>query len=316
MDVRAGAHRAVTAHAATHAAAGGAEALALEHVHKRFGEVVALDDASLRVRAGTLHALLGENGAGKTTLLRVAFGLLRADRGTVRLHDVARRLASPRDAIALGLGMVHQHFTLVPALTVAENVALGGHGRYRRRDAREQVMAIGRETGLTLDPDTLVRDLGVAGQQRVEIVKALAHGARVLVLDEPTAVLAPDEAAELLRWLRRYVDAGHAAVLITHKLNEALAHAHDVTVLRRGLTVLAAPAASLRTDDLVDAMVGPPAVADASGRPLEADMPMDPPSRPPGRRCRARRPARRARCARDAARSRRARARAPRSACA
>ena len=230
--------------------------LQLTDIDKRFGATRALDGASLVVRAGTVHALLGENGAGKTTLMRVAFGEIRPDRGTVRIAGDAVRLASPADAIARGVGMVHQHFALVPTMTVAENVALGGRGRFDPAAAAERVRRLGEETGLVLDPAARVAELGIAAQQRTEIVKALARSARILVLDEPTAVLAPAEAGELLRWLRRYADAGNAVVLITHKLREALAVADDVTVLRRGRTVAAMPAAEATEGSLAAAMLG------------------------------------------------------------
>ncbi len=214
-----------------------APALTLERIAKRFGEVQALEDASLSVRRGSLHALLGENGAGKTTLMRIAFGLIRADAGTVAVDGQVMTARSPLDAIARGVGMVHQHFTIVPAMSIAENVALGGRGRYRRETAAETVRRIGVETGLVLDPNARAGDLPVGAQQRLEIVKALARGARVLVLDEPTAVLAPTEAADLLRMLRRFTTGGGAVVLITHKLREALDAADTITVLRRGRSV-------------------------------------------------------------------------------
>ncbi len=214
-----------------------ASALTLERIAKRFGEVQALDDASFMVRPGSLHALLGENGAGKTTLMRIAFGLIRPDAGSISVDGRALVPRSPLDSIARGIGMVHQHFTIVPAMTVAENVALGGSGRYRRVDAAATVRRIGEETGLVLDPDAMARDLPVGAQQRLEIVKALARGARVLVLDEPTAVLAPVEAAELLRVLRQFTAGGGSVVLITHKLREALETADAITVLRRGRSV-------------------------------------------------------------------------------
>lgn len=238
-----------------------ADALALDGIVKRFGATRALDGASLAVRAGTLHAVLGENGAGKTTLLRVAFGMVAPDAGTVRVHGAPRRFASPADAIAAGVGMVHQHFSLVPAMTVAENVALGGRGRYDARGAAERVRTLAAATGLALDPAARVADLGVAAQQRLEIVKALARDARLLILDEPGAVLSPRESDELLAWLRRHVDAGATAVLITHKLRDALRWADAVTVLRRGRTVHAAPAATESEASLVAAMLGDGALA-------------------------------------------------------
>jgi simple sugar transport system ATP-binding protein len=231
-------------------------ALSLEHIGKRFGTVAALSDASLSVVPGTVQALLGENGAGKTTLMHIAFGLLHADSGSIRVFGKPVRIDSPADALHLGLGMVHQHFTHVHSMTVAENVALGGRGTYSARSARERVLAIGRETGLILDPDARAGELPVSAQQRLEIVKALARGARILILDEPTAVLAPMEVDDLMAFLRRYAAGGGTAVLITHKLREALAVADGVTVLRAGYTVLDTPAARATEESLTRAMVG------------------------------------------------------------
>jgi general nucleoside transport system ATP-binding protein len=233
-----------------------APALALEHIGKRFGVFHALDDASLTVRPGTVHALLGENGAGKTTLMRIAYGMTSADRGSVRIQGRAVRLRSPADAIAAGIGMVHQHFTLVPAMTVAENIALGGGGRFDPRRATERVRDLARATGLALEPTARVRNLAVSAQQRVELLKLLSRNAKLLIFDEPTAVLAPAEAEDLLRQLRRLADEGRAVILITHKLREALSIADDVTVLRRGVTTLEQPRASVDETMLVDAMLG------------------------------------------------------------
>jgi simple sugar transport system ATP-binding protein len=237
-------------------------ALELVGVTKRFGAVTALDGASLAVRAGTLHAVLGENGAGKTTLLRVAFGMLAPDAGEVRVDGVGRRFASPADALRDGVAMVHQHFTIVPAMTVAENVALGRSGRYDRRAAAERVRRVAEQTGLALDPEAVAGGLTVAAQQRLEIVKALARDVRTLVLDEPTAVLTPVEARELLTWLRRFVEGGRSVVLITHKLRDALAFADDVTVLRRGRSVGSLPAADATPESLAELMLGAPAAAE------------------------------------------------------
>ena len=248
----------------------GAPALELIGIEKRFGPAVALRGAHFTLRQGTVHALLGENGAGKTTLLRIAYGLLRPDVGELRIGGRAVRLRTAADAIALGIGMVHQHFTNVPAMTVAENVALGGHGRFDRADAKRRVQRLGAETGLVLDPAARAGDLRVGAQQRLEIVKALARDARVLVLDEPTAVLAPAEAEELLRQLRAFASGGRSVVLITHKLREAMAIANDVTVLRRGRTVLAASASAVSSESLATAMIGEAPVPERVPRPAEA----------------------------------------------
>lgn len=229
--------------------------LDLRDIHKSFDGTKALDDASIRVPPGTVHALLGENGAGKTTLMRIAFGMLPADLGVVTLNDVPMRLDSPADAITAGIGMVHQHFALVPGMSVAENVALGGSGRFDLRHAIDTITRLSAETGLPLDPSARVGDLSIGGQQRVEILKALSRNARILILDEPTAVLPPTEALSLLDWIRKFAHGERSAILITHKVREALRIADHVTVLRRGHTVLSKPAASTSEDDLALAMV-------------------------------------------------------------
>lgn len=238
----------------------GASAVALVDITKRFGTVAALDGASLSVRPGTVHALLGENGAGKTTLMRIAFGMIRPDAGRLLVHGRPVVWQSPSDAIAAGIGMVHQHFTLVPAMTVAENVELGAGTvagwRFDQHLAEEHARALGQASGLEVNPEARVADLSIAAQQRVEILKALSRDARILILDEPTAVLAPRETEDLLRWLRSYAGSGGAAILITHKLREAVAVANDVTVLRRGHTVLAARRSESNESSLTRAMIG------------------------------------------------------------
>jgi general nucleoside transport system ATP-binding protein len=230
--------------------------LALERITKRFGATVALTDVSLAVRRGSVHALLGENGAGKTTLMRIAFGLIAADHGTLGVGAASRTAWTASDAIAAGIGMVHQHFSNVPAMSVTENVALGGSGRFNVGVVAQHIEEIGKRTGLAIDPRAIAGDLPVAAQQRLEIVKALAHGARVLILDEPTAVLAPEETDELLHWLRRFADQGNAVVLITHKLREALSIADEITVLRHGRVVLRATPESTSESALAIALIG------------------------------------------------------------
>ncbi len=233
-----------------------APALSLEGISQRFHTALALDDVSFSARAGTVHALLGENGAGKTTLMRVAFGLLAPQRGEVRLHGTVVRMTSPAFALARGIGMVQQHFSLVPAMTVAENVSLGNRGLFDPVMAADRVRVVSAKAGLVLDPYAVVRSLSVGAQQRCEIVKALSRNVQVLILDEPTAVLAPREATELLRWIRAFADAGNAVVLITHKLRDALTIADDVTVLRRGRTVMSTRARDTGESALTVAMFG------------------------------------------------------------
>jgi simple sugar transport system ATP-binding protein len=206
-----------------------------------------------------VHAVLGENGAGKTTLMRVAFGLLQPDAGRVVVDGREVRFESPADAIAAGIGMVHQHFTNVPAMSVAENIALGKHGLFSRSRAAADVRAIASETQLQLEPEAQAASLSVGAQQRLEILKALVRRARVLIMDEPTAVLAPAEAKDLLAWLRSFADGGGSVILITHKLAEALEVADEVTVLRYGQTVFASPSAETRPERLAEAMLGAPA---------------------------------------------------------
>jgi general nucleoside transport system ATP-binding protein len=229
-------------------------ALSLQSIGKRFGAVTALDGASLVVARGTVHALLGENGAGKTTLMRVAYGLERPDAGVVEIDGQKVILHAAADAIERGVGMVQQHFSLVPAMTVTENVALGRRGLFHPRRAAADVRELARQTSLQIDPDARARDLAVASQQKLELLKMFSHNARTLILDEPTTVLAPAEARELMSLLRQVANNGGAVVLVTHKLREALSVADDVTVLRRGRTVLTTAAKGVSDADLARAM--------------------------------------------------------------
>lgn len=231
-------------------------ALELASITKLFGRVTALSSATLSVRRGTVHALLGENGAGKTTLMRIAFGMMRPDSGRIIVDGTDRSFTSPSDAIDAGIGMVHQHFTLVPAMTVAENIALGGHGSLNPARMRKTTTELADRTGLAIDPDVRVEDLPAGAQQRVEILKALSRDARILILDEPTAVLTPVEARDLLVRARKLVSNGGTAILITHKLRDALEFADDVTVLRRGATVWSGPTSDATEEILVSAMLG------------------------------------------------------------
>jgi general nucleoside transport system ATP-binding protein len=242
-------------------------ALQLVGIHKRFGSVHALRGADFTLLPGELHALLGENGAGKTTLMQIAAGLLRPDSGDVRVGGIVRPGLSPHTARRLGIGMVHQHFTSVPAFTVAENIALAAGWPVAPGPLRERVRELGGRVGLPLDPDARAELLSVGLRQRLEIVKALAAEARILLLDEPTAVLAPAEVEDLLRVVRRFTASGGAAVLITHKLDEALAAADRVTVLRRGQVVLTAPVAGQDAATLAASMIGEAAPDNRVGLP-------------------------------------------------
>jgi len=230
-------------------------ALTLEHIDKWFGTVRALSDATLWVRRGTIHAVLGENGAGKTTLMRVAYGMATPDRGVVRVHGHTIRLRSPADAIEHGIGMVHQHFTLVPTMTVAENLALGSRETFRSGETGV-LQDLAHLAGSSIDLNTRVSELSVIAQQRLELLKVLTRKAEILLLDEPTAVLAPAEADDLLRRLRGLADGGRTVVLVTHKLREALRIADDVTVLRQGTISLTSPRADVNEDQLIEAMLG------------------------------------------------------------
>lgn len=224
---------------------------------RRFGALTALDGVDLELSGGEVHALLGENGAGKTTLMHVLFGVTAPDAGSIEAFGRVVRLRHSADAIALGFGMVHQHFTQVPRMSVAENVLLGFPGlAYRRAAAQALVRRIGDDTGLALDPAALAEDLPVGLRQRLEIIKALAREVRLLILDEPTAALAPSEVDELFAALARLRDRGIAIVLITHKLHEALQLADRITVLRRGAVVHAGPRAGMTPAALGEAMIG------------------------------------------------------------
>ena len=220
---------------------------------------MANDHIDLTVEPGEVHALLGENGAGKSTLMNQLYGLLQPDEGEVLVDGVARTFRSPRDAIAAGIGMVHQHFMLVPVFTVAENIALGGEkaraGFLDRRRTRREVLEVSERYGLPVDPDALVENLPVGAQQRVEIVKALTRDVDLLILDEPTAVLTPQETGELLAVMRSLAAAGKSIVFITHKLKEVKEIADRITVIRRGRTVgTASP--ETPEDELAALMVG------------------------------------------------------------
>ena len=234
--------------------------LELKGITKRFGTLVANDAIDLVVESGQIHSLLGENGAGKSTLMNVLYGLYKADEGQILLDGKPAEFAGPGDAMAAGIGMVHQHFMLIPVFTVAENVALG-HEPTKRGGvldldaARALVRKISDRFGFDVDPDALVEDLPVGVQQRVEIIKSLARDAKVLVLDEPTAVLTPQETDELMEIMRGLAKSGTSIVFITHKLREVKAVADKITVIRQGRVVGEAKP-STETAELASMMVG------------------------------------------------------------
>ncbi len=235
-------------------------AVEMRGIVKRFPGIVANDDVSFDLRPGEVHALLGENGAGKSTLMNILAGLYRPDAGEIAVGGQPAAFGSPADAIAAGLGMVHQHFTLVPSQTVTENVLLGlARPRFRLDLERydEEVARLAATFGMRVDPRTKVWQLSVGEQQRVEILKMLYRGARVLIMDEPTAVLAPQEVDELFKTLRTMTASGRSIVFISHKLAEVLAIADRVTVMRRGkVTAAGLPAAGATKADLARLMVG------------------------------------------------------------
>ncbi len=251
--------------------------LELQGITKRFGSLVANDHIDLAVEPGQIHALLGENGAGKTTLMNVLYGLLHPDEGEILVDGQPVTFRSPGDAIKAGIGMVHQHFMLVPVFTVAENVTLGvertrGLGLLDRRRARRDVRELSERYGLNVNPDADVEDLPVGTQQRVEIIKALLREASVLILDEPTSVLTPGETEDLFRVIRELKAGGRSIVFISHKLKEVQAIADTVTVIRRGRVVGERPPTA--TDaELATLMVGRPVelkVSKGPAHPAEA----------------------------------------------
>jgi general nucleoside transport system ATP-binding protein len=229
----------------------------LRGVTKRFPGVVANRDVTFSVAPGTVHAIVGENGAGKSTLMKILYGVLRADEGTILVNGTAVSLHSPADAIDAGIGMVFQHFMLADNLTVLENVVLGAERRHGIGErARAEIERISGEYGLDVQHDDLVADLGVGRRQRVEILKVLYRGARILILDEPTAVLVPQEVDELFDNLRELKSEGLTVIFISHKLDEVLSVADSITVIRRGATVATVDPASVTSRELAELMVG------------------------------------------------------------
>jgi simple sugar transport system ATP-binding protein len=230
------------------------------NITKRFPGVLANDSVDFDVKASEVHALLGENGAGKSTLMKVLYGLYHPDGGEIYINDVLAKISSPTDAINLGIGMIHQHFMLVDTLTVAENVALGmGSSRPPLTDldvVSNRILELADTYGLRIDPDAYIWQLSVGQQQRVEIIKALYRGAALLILDEPTAVLTPQEVDELFVIMRQMVDDGYALIFISHKLHEVVDISHRVTVLRNGVKIGTRPTSEVTKRDLANWMVG------------------------------------------------------------
>ncbi len=240
----------------------------LRSITKSFGSLIANDQINLKVNDGQIHAILGENGAGKSTLMNILFGLLKPDSGEIFVDGKPVKIDEPSDALASGIGMVHQHFMLIPVFTVAENIVLGhekikGLGTLDLADARAAIIDIAKRFNFEIDPDAVVETLPVGVQQRVEIIRALIYNAKVIILDEPSAVLTPQETDELLRVMKELRDQGKAIIFITHKLREVQEAADEITIIRRGKVVgQAKPTAS--QEELASMMVGRPVDLDVS----------------------------------------------------
>ena len=236
--------------------------LELRGITKHFGALIANDSIDLKVATGEIHAILGENGAGKSTLMNIVYGLVSPDAGEILVDDQVKSIHEPSDALSAGIGMVHQHFMLIPVFTVAENIVLGHEktglvGKLDLETAKQEIRRVSEEFKFDVDPDAIVEDLPVGVQQRVEIIRALIYEARVLILDEPTAVLTPQETDELLAIMKQLKSKGTSIIFITHKLREVKAVADRITIIRRGKVVgTAEPSAS--QDELASLMVGRP----------------------------------------------------------
>jgi len=216
--------------------------LELRGISKSFGALLANDSIDLRVETGEIHAILGENGAGKSTLMNIVYGLVAPDSGEILVDDVVKNIKEPSDALASGIGMVHQHFMLVPVFTVAENIVLGHEksgfaGKLDLNEARERIKKVSDQFNFDVNPDDLIEGLPVGVQQRVEIIRALIYDAKVLILDEPTAVLTPQETDDLLKIMKQLKEQGTSIIFITHKLREVKAVADRITIIRRGKVV-------------------------------------------------------------------------------
>jgi simple sugar transport system ATP-binding protein len=235
-------------------------AVELRHITKRFPGVIANKDVSLKVESGTVHALVGENGAGKSTVMKILYGMQSPDSGEILVNGQAVDFKNPNDAIAAGIGMVHQHFMLADNFTVLENIILGSEPKHGVtidfKAARAKVIEMASQYGLEINPDVLVEELGVGARQRVEILKVLFRGARILIFDEPTAVLVPQEVDDLFKALEGLRAQGMAIIFISHKLDEVLRVADEVTVVRQGATVAQVKSKDVTSRDLAELMVG------------------------------------------------------------
>ncbi len=234
--------------------------LELRNITKTFGNVVANNNVSIKIEKGTIHAIVGENGAGKSTIMRIAYGFYKADSGEILVDGKTVNIRTPQDAINLGIGMVHQHFMLVDTMTVGENIILGAEGGNPAaidwKKANDDVLALSNELRLGVSPKALIEDLSVGAQQRVELLKALYRKAELLILDEPTAVLTPQEVEDFFNILRRMREQGKTIVIITHKLEEVLAISDDVTVMRDGKVVGNVKTKDTSKEDLARMIVG------------------------------------------------------------
>ena len=232
----------------------------MREITKKFGDFVANDKINLQLRKGEIHALLGENGAGKSTLMNMLAGLLEPTSGDIVVNGNTVNLDSPSKAASLGIGMVHQHFMLVEAFTVAENIILGSettkHGVLDLKKASQDILDLSKKYGLAVDPNAKVEDISVGAQQRVEILKTLYRGADILIFDEPTAVLTPAEIEELMTIMKNLANEGKSIILITHKLDEIRAVSDRVTVIRRGKSIETVEIGGATNQDLAEMMVG------------------------------------------------------------
>ena len=248
--------------------------LELREITKQFPGVTANDHVSFDLRDGEVHALVGENGAGKTTLMKILYGLYRPDSGSIAVDGASIAIRGPRDAISRGIGMVHQHFMLFPPFTVLENIVIGEEaqraGILATHVQHSRIEAIMMENGITVPLDAKVEDLAVGLQQRVEILKILFRGAKILIFDEPTAVLTPQEVNELFRTFRALTDHGKGIIFITHKLDEVLAVADRITVIRQGRVVRTMARAGVTKPMIAELMVGKPVLMEVDRPPMEA----------------------------------------------